>query len=108
MSLYAPCPQEVYDSGRQQEFFEKLHKVYEDFFGKENVHGSVIHLDEMHNYIEDGAEKMSLAHAHTLASAYAEWKDKNGNERKGINGKNFETKARLTALNKAVCDMVRA
>lgn len=106
-SLYAPCPQEIFDSGRSQEFFNELHNVYRNFFGSENVHGGCVHLDEMHNYIEDGVEKMSLAHSTTLVSCYVEWKDKNGNERRGINGKNFETKARLNALNKAVCDMVR-
>ena len=57
-------------------------------------------------YIENGVEKISLAHSHTLVSAYAEWTDKSG-ERKGINGKNFETKARLTALNNAVDKMCR-
>ena len=25
-SLEAPCPQEIYDAGRQKEFFEKLHQ----------------------------------------------------------------------------------
>lgn len=111
VSLEAKCPQEIFNAGRSEEFFNELHKVYEKFFGAENVHGSCVHLDEMHSYVENGAEKMSLAHAHTLVSAYAEWqkKDKQGNvkERKGINGKNCETKARLKALNEAVCDMVR-
>lgn len=104
--LEAKCPQSIFDMGRSQEFFEKLYGVYKDFFGAENVHGSCVHVDEMHGYIENGVEKISLAHSHTLVSAYAEWTDKSG-ERKGINGKNFETKARLTALNNAVDKMCR-
>jgi hypothetical protein len=84
-----------------------MHKVYQDFFGVDNVMGSCIHYDEQHPYTDkDGTRKISLVHAHTLVAAYAEWMDK-GKERAGINGKNFMTKARLTGLNKAMCDMVR-
>ena len=111
-SLEAKCPDAIYQQGLSQEFFQAVYKVYEDFFGKENVHGSCIHLDEMHSYIDNGVEKMSLAHSQTLVSAYVEWTEKNKKTgevvaRRGINGKNFETKARLNALNKAVCDMVK-
>lgn len=54
----------------------------------------------MHNYIENGIEKTSLAHAHTLVSAYSEWTTKDGAVRKGLNGKHFETRDRLNALTK--------
>lgn len=106
--LVAPCPLEIQKAGKEKEFFEEMQKVYEDFFGRENVLGSCIHYDEQHEYIDkDGSRKMSLVHAHTLVAAYAEWEDKDGKARAGINGKNFMTKARLTGLNKAMCRMVK-
>lgn len=107
VSLEIKCPQEIYDSGRSKEFFEKGYAVFQDFFGAENVHGSCVHLDEIHPYIEDGVQKMSLAHSTTLVSGYAEWKDKNGETRRGISASKLETKANLKKLNKVFCDMVR-
>lgn len=75
-SLECPCPQSIYEQGRSAEFFEGLHQIYSEYFGEENVHGTCVHYDEMHPYIDkDGFEKMSLAHSHTLVSAYAEWQE---------------------------------
>lgn len=113
-SLEIPCPLVITEQGRSREFFEAAYREIEKFFGAENVGGACVHLDEVHNYIDakDGQEKTSLEHETILVAAYAEWKEKDkatGNEieRKGINGKHFETKARLKALNKAMCEMVR-
>lgn len=103
-SLECPCPQSIYEQGRSAEFFEGLHQIYSEYFGEENVHGTCVHYDEMHPYVDkDGIEKMSLAHGHTLVSAYVEWSDKTG-ERKGINGKNFERKSRYNELNNLIQD----
>lgn len=103
-SLECPCPQLIYGQGRSEEFFEGLHQIYSEYFGEENVHGTCVHYDEMHPYKDkNGIEKMSLAHSHTLVSAYVEWSDKTG-ERKGINGKNFERKPRYNELNNLVQD----
>lgn len=107
VSLEIKCPQSIFDSGRQREFFEKSYALFQDFFGEENVHGACVHLDEIHPYIEDGVQKMSLAHSTTLVSGYAEWKDKNGVIRRGISASKLETKENLKKLNKAFCDMVR-
>ena len=108
-SLETPCPAQIDEQGRSQEFFEKVHELFEDYFGKENVHGTMVHVDEQHEYIDaqTGESCKSLKHAHSLVSAYAEWKDKNGNPRKGINGKNFSTRKRMSELNTKICDMVR-
>lgn len=111
-SLYCPCPKEISNKGAEEErkFFEGVHQIYADFFGKENVHGSFIHLDEIHEYTDkDGTSKESLAHAHTIVSAYAEWTEKNKKtgeitERKGINGKNFEKRDRYNKLNNLIND----
>lgn len=108
VSLEAKCPQSIFDEGRHEEFFEKTYQLFQNFFGAENVHGSCVHLDEMHPYIEDGVKKMSLAHSTTLVSAYTEWTEKeSGEKRKGISASKLESRARLTALNRAMCDMVR-
>lgn len=119
-----PCPQSIEDMGREKEFFEKIYEVEKEFFGPENVHGGFVHKDEKHEYInKTGETKNSLYHMHTLVSAYVEWeepvtknvKQANGKykkvptgeirERKGINGKAFETKARLKSFNKLIDDM---
>ena len=122
------CPQSIEDMGREKEFFEKLYEVEKEFFGAENVHGGFVHRDEKHEYIDKTGEiKESLYHMHTLVSAYVEWEEpvtknikqtegKNKGkykkvptgeirERKGINGKAFETKARMKAFNKCIDDM---
>lgn len=109
VSLVTYCPQAIYDSGQVKEFFEWVDKVQRQVFGTENVHGTAVHLDEIHNYIDtDGTERSSLAHGHSLVSAYAEWTDKkSGEERKGINGKNFQTRPKMNELNKAIDEMCR-
>lgn len=107
--LETPVPQAITEQGKAADFLRQAHKVIEDFFGAENVGGTCGHFDEQHTYTDkDGKERMSLVHGHTLCAAYAEWTDKKTGEfRQGINGKNCETKARLTALNKAMDEMCR-
>ena len=103
-SLECPCPMEIFNQGRSEEFFKGLHEIYCKSFGEENVHGTSVHLDEMHLYKDkDGIEKMSLPHSHTLVSCYAEWQDKDG-KRQGINGKNFEKKSNYNKLNNLIQD----
>lgn len=93
-----PCPDELTQQGRSDEFFHKAYKVIQNFFGDSNVHGGFVHKDERHEYTDkDGKQRMSLEHMHTLVSAYT--------KEKGINGKAFETKARLRAFNKALDEM---
>lgn len=93
-----PCPDELTQQGRSDEFFHKAYKVIQNFFGDSNVHGGFVHKDERHEYTDkDGKQRMSLEHMHTLVSAYT--------REKGINGKAFETKARLRAFNKALDEM---
>ena len=94
--LEVPCPRKITEQGRSDEFFRNIHELYRKFFGAENVHGTMVHKDEVHEYIDahKKVKTISLEHAHTLISAFT--------PSKGINGKAFETKARLNALNKAV------
>lgn len=96
--LELPCPRAITEQGKSDAFFQKAHEVYKNFFGDENVHGTFIHKDEVHEYTaKDGTSQMSCEHAHTLVSAFVEGK--------GINGKAFETRAKIKALNTAMDDM---
>lgn len=96
--LELPCPREITEQGKSDEFFLKAHQLYEEFFGKENTHGTFVHKDEVHEYTaKDGSTRTSLEHAHTLVSAFVEGK--------GINGKAFETRAKIKALNTAMDEM---
>lgn len=90
--LELPCPRAITEQGKSDEFFRKAHEIYAEFFGKENVHGTFVHKDEVHEYTaKDGSLRTSLEHAHTLVSAFVAGK--------GINGKMFETRAKIKALN---------
>ena len=90
-----PCPDAIRQQGRSDDFFVKMYQQLQFFFGQENVHGGFVHKDEIHDYYnKDGSKTTSLEHIHVLVSAYT--------PEKGINGKAFETKARLNALNKAL------
>lgn len=96
--LELPCPRVLTELGMSDEFFLKAHKIYTEFFGAENTHGTFVHKDEVHEYTaKDGTVQVSCEHAHTLVSAYT--------EEKGINGKAFETRAKIKTLNKALDDM---
>ena len=105
-----PCPQEIVDRGYEEteRFFQGVYGIYQDFFGEKNVHGGFVHFDEVHEYTDkDGTKRMSLPHMHCLVSAYSEWTEKNKKtgeltERKGINGKHFETRVRMKRLNELV------
>lgn len=109
--LEIPCPNEIRLQGKSDDFFAKSFELMQNFFGKENVHGGFVHKDELHEYRDkDGSIKMSMEHMHLLVSAYAEWQQKDRKtgemvERKGINGKNFETRPRLNKLNDMMQEM---
>lgn len=63
--------------------------------GYRNVSQMWVHKDELHDYIAAGGErKTSRTHGHMAGVPYT--------EEKGINGKAFETKARMAALNRAI------
>lgn len=104
------CPAEIVTKGYDSvcDYFNGIYKKQQEFFGEENVHGSFVHFDEIHEYTDrDGEKKTSLPHMHTLVSCYCEWTEndkKTGavRNRKGINGKNFEKRPRYNRLNKMI------
>lgn len=93
------CPQAIKDMGRSDEFFARMHSLFQQEFGEKNVHGTFVHKDEIHEYTDSVTKdkRSSLEHAHTLVSVYT--------EEKGINGKAFESRESLKKLNKAVNEM---
>lgn len=96
--LELPCPRAITEQGKSDEFFRCAHEIYKKFFGGENVHGTFVHKDEVHEYIgKDGATHMSCEHSHTLISAYT--------AEQGINGKAFETRAKIKTLNTLMDEM---
>lgn len=96
--LELPCPRVLTEQGMSDEFFQKAHEIYKEFFGEANTHGTFVHKDEVHEYADkNGNKQISCEHAHTLVSAFS--------DEKGINGKAFETRAKIKALNKAMNDM---
>lgn len=93
-----PCPYEITKQEKSDLFFKSAYKIMEDFFGEQNVHGGFVHKDEVHEYVDkDKKNRVSLEHIHVLVSAYT--------DEKGINGKAFETKARLKKLNSELENM---
>ena len=109
--LEIPCPNELRLQGKSDDFFAKSFEIMQEFFGEKNVHGGFVHKDELHEYRDkDGSLKMSMEHMHLLVSCYAEWQQKDRKtgemvERKGINGRNFETRPRLNKLNNMMQEM---
>ena len=98
--ILIPCPDEIRRAGRSQEFFESAYTTMQRFFGVENVHGGMVHRDEVHDYLDkDGHARTSLEHMHTLISNYVPGK--------GINGKSFETRQRLHEFNDLLVEMCR-
>lgn len=105
VSMNVPCPRSITDAGQSRDFFNSMDELYREQFGDAYM-GMVVHVDEVHEYMDDGVLTTSCEHAHVFVCAHAKWKDKKANQtREGINGKNFETKTTLNRLNKAVDDM---
>lgn len=108
-SLVIPCPKEIERAGKSDLFFDKTWEFLERWMPEGSlIHGQV-HKDEVHEYYDSRkqARVESCEHMHVEGVAYAEWKDKKGNERKGINGKNFFSRDKLyKKLNKDFAEMV--
>ena len=107
VALEVPCPREITDAGLSQLFFENMDALFRERYGRAYT-GMAVHVDEVHTYLDHGEIKTSCEHGHAFVCAYAEWEQatKRGTElRKGINGKNFETRSHLNELNKAVDEM---
>ena len=111
-SLYVPCPPEICDKGIEasSDFMRKVYAAMEDYFGKENVGGGFVHLDEQHEYIDANTKekRMSLHHMNVFLPAFVDEdiKTKKGIEHMtGINGKNFVSRKHMKEVNKIMEDI---
>lgn len=122
-----PVPQKISDKGKTNEFLADAYKILQDKCGKQYCCGMAIHKDEVHDYYDSrkGCIVTSLEHGHAMVVPFATWKgaetvkddqgkplrDENGKflkqevERKGINGKNFTTKAFFKELQDQMQEM---
>lgn len=102
-----PCPKEIEDMGRADEFFQTVCSVIRETYGVP-VFGQV-HKDEKHLYYDKEKHGMveSLYHIHCFVPMYVKWSEK-GSERQGINGKHFLSKENMIRLNNAIEERVRA
>lgn len=95
-SIYIPCPLEIEQMGRADEFFEKAYKMYDELFPG-CLKGAQVHKDEKHKYLDHGEIKESLFHMHAFGIPLTE---------KGINMKNFLTRERLQLAQDKIQEMV--
>lgn len=102
ITMVTYCPPEIKDMERSDEFFQKAHEtICKTFGGEENIIDSVVHKDEVHDYLkkEDGkiVTHTSREHMHTTGIPFV--------PDKGINGKQFVTKTFLHKLNNEMENM---
>lgn len=105
-SLEFVCPRQLTDAGLSDEFFKSADELLREHFGDAYV-GQAVHKDETHEYLDARTKelKTSCEHGHAWVCAHAKWKDKSGNVREGINGKNFSSLQNINRLNKAFDEM---
>lgn len=96
-SLEYPIPDGIPDS-KVIEFLNKANRLIYEQVGSENVIGSFLHVDEVHDYIdsETKQERTSMRHVHTIVTAAIDGK---------LNGKAMSSKANMCKLNNAIHEM---
>ena len=77
------CPEELDERGLSEDFFRESYSFFCRKFGRDNIHGMFVHLDEQHDYLDVRTKEMtrSRKHCHLLMSPYT--------DTKGINAKEF-------------------
>lgn len=96
MSYTIAAPDGLTDEQQRQFFGIARDELAKFSGGYDNVSTGIVHLDEIHPYIDavTGREVMSRAHMHIFGVPFVEGK--------GINGAKFETRARMSRLNKDI------
>lgn len=96
-SLEYPIPDGIPDN-KVIEFMNKANRLIYEQVGSENVIGSFLHVDEVHNYIdtETKQKRTSMRHAHTIVTAAIDGK---------LNGKAMSSRANMTKLNNVIHEM---
>ena len=95
VTLTIAAPEGLADEDEER-FFQLAYEEIAAFCGgTENVSKGFVHRDEIHDYIDtDGSRQTSRAHMHMAVIPYVKGK--------GVNGKAFETRARMRELNAAI------
>lgn len=96
-SLEYPIPDGIPDN-KVIEFLNKANRLIYEQVGSENVIGSFLHMDEVHNYTdtETKKERTSMRHAHTIITAAIDNK---------LNGKAMSSRENMCKLNNAIHEM---
>ena len=111
------CPETI-SNEREAEFFRRSYKLIEDKFGKENVAGGFVHMDEKHKYVdphyaiqtvnsetnkteitEVSVKRESLDHMHVMVTPFV--------PDKGVNAKAFMNPKKMQELNNLIDSMCR-
>lgn len=95
--LNVPCPKELEQQGKAPEFFAAAFETLQNFLGKDNVAGAVVHKDETHTYLDHGEMKESLQHMDVFAVPWT--------PEKGVNAKARCTKEFFRDVSEVVHQM---
>lgn len=82
-----------------KEFLNDALKIIENVYDKKNIMNAYLHVDEIHEYIDDFKIKKSRPHLHIYIIA----SDHEGK----LNGKWFSSKAMMKKVNKEIDDLAR-
>lgn len=94
-SLCVPIPKDVSD---KKAFFNDVMELFSKDFGERNIIQGNLHVDEVHDYIENGEVKTSLEHIHCLV--IPEINDK-------LCGKKFSSRAAMSGLSKEIDNLCK-
>lgn len=117
-SLNVVCPEEVAAKGTKAvvEYFKKTYDKFEEYFGKDNVCGGFVHLDETHTYkdADTKEDRQSLFHMNVFVVAFVDEditqkptkKNPSGKTHVvGINGKHFQSRKHMNEINEKMEDI---
>jgi len=94
-ALCLTVPKKVKD---KESFFNDVMDIFIRDFGEENIIQANLHVDEKHDYIDNGEIKTSLEHIHCLVIPEINGK---------LCGKKFSSKAAMSGLNKEIDKMCK-
>ena len=95
-ALCVPIPKDVSD---KKAFFNDVRELFSKDFGVRNIIQGNLHVDEVHDYIENGEVKTSLEHIHCLVIPEINGK---------LCGKKFSSRAAMSGLSKEIDNLCKA
>ena len=119
-SLNVVCPPEIAALGTDKvvEYFKTTYEKMEDYFGKDNLCGGFVHLDETHTYkdAETKEDRESLFHMNVFVVSFVDEevttkptkKNPSGKSHVvGINGKHFQSRKHMNEVNQKMEDICK-